>query len=621
MKQFSTPLNVLRSHRSLIVLVLLACGAGYALAQRRAARPESDDGPRIKTMRPVVRGSRFAVSSRTPEASLVGERILRAGGNAFDAAVAGQAALSVTDPASNGVGSDNFVLVYDTKSKRVYSVNGGGPAPKLATIEWYREHQDGKLPVDDGLLSGSVPGVVDTWYILLDRWGTMTFAEVLAPAIELADKGFPLGEGYARNIARNKKLPKYESSKRVYYPGGEAPKAGELFRNPDLANTLRKMVASEKQNAHLGRSAALKAARDRFYKGDIAREFAEFSEANGGLFRYDDFAGYSAKVEEPVSYNYRGFEVYKNPSANQGPGELFALGILEGFDLKKMGHNSADFIHTGVEAIKLAFADRELFLADQDFIKIPFAGLLSRDYMAERQRLVNMRRASDELRPGHPERFMEGFEPVDRPIEVTGQSEGDHEGDTSYIAVVDGERNAVSWTPSLHSGFGTGVVMGNTGIIFNCRGDYFWLDPEHANSLQPGKLPRSTLTPTLVMKDGKPFMAVGSPGGDDQCMRILQTFVNVVDFGMNVQAAIEAPRWTTEAFPSSVFPHGTKRKYVGLEDRIPESIVKQLRRRGHEVEVRGPWTLGATSAIVIDPETNILSAGADPRGNNYALAW
>ena len=307
-------------------------------------------------------------------------------------------------------------------------------------------------------------------------------------------------------------------------------------------------------------------------------------------------------------------------SANQGPSELFTLSILAGFDLKAMGHNSTDYIHVNVEAIKLAFADREKFLADQDFVPIPFRTLLSPEYIAERRGLVNLRRASSRLQPGSPEKFDSSLEPVHRTIEAAG-SGGDHKGDTSYIAVVDSKRNAVSWTPSLHSSWGTGVVMGELGFSLNCRGDYFWLDENHANSLETGKRPRSTLTPTLVLKDGRPFMAVGSPGGDDQCMRILQTFLNVVEFDMTIQAAIEAPRWSTEAFPSSIFPHGTKKLHLAVEERIPHSVRKQLRKRGHKIEVNGPWTMGATSAIVVDPETGVLSAGADPRGDNYALAW
>jgi gamma-glutamyltranspeptidase/glutathione hydrolase len=621
---------MLSTRRRTTVWLLFTAAAltltGTALAQR--------------TMRPVIRGSNYAVSSRKPQATQAAERILRAGGNAFDAAVAGQAALCVTDPASNGVGGDAFILVYDAKEKKVYSVNAGGYSPRLATIEWYRKNNHGEIPENDSLLSATVPTSVDAWYTVLSRWGTMSFAEVLEPTIELAD-GFPISELLARSIASrdgartfvvgdgiktevatpkgNRKLRKYPTSKRIYFPNGRAPAAGEVFANPDLARTLRKLVEAEDKAADKGRQAALKAARDRFYKGDIARTMAKFSEENGGLFRYDDFADYSVKVEDPVSIDYRGYEVYKNPSANQGPSELFTLNILRGFDLRSMGHNSADYIHTFVESLKLAFADREMYLADMDFVKIPFPKLLTESYGARRRALIDSKKASLAFRPGNPDGDAAGSnQPKFRiPVSV----DADHEGDTSYVAVIDKDRNAVSWTPSLHSGWGSGIVIGDLGFMFNCRGDYFWLQEGHPNALLPRKRPRSTLTPTMILKDGKPFMAVGSPGGDDQCMRIMQTFLNVVEFDMNIQAAIEAPRATTSSFPSSVFPHAMAPGKVGLESRVSPEVIEELRKRGHRVDIRGAWSMNATSAIVVDPETGVLSAGADIRGDNYALAW
>ncbi len=573
-----------------------------------------------RTMRPVIRGRQHAVASMKHEASMAALRTLEAGGNAFDAVVAGQAALAVVDAASNGVGSDAVALVYDASAKKVVSINAEGTAPRLATIEWYRVNSGGKIPDSDGLLTASLPGIVDAWYLLLDRWGTMTFDQVLASAIDLAENGFPLGDGLARAIAGSRKLRKYPSSVRVYLPDGRAPKPGDIFRNPDLARTLRKLVETEREHAPQGRREALRAARDRFYKGDIARAFAEFSEKNGGLYRYEDFASYTAKVETPVSIDYRGWRVFKNPSSNQGPAELFALRILSGFDLRAMGHNSPDYIHTSVEAIKLAMGDREKYLADDDFIKIPWAGLLSDAYADERRRQIDPTKASHELRPGNPEKFMEGTAPVVRPLDINIFGKGDHEGDTSYIAVVDRQRNMVTLTPSLHSGFGTGVVMADTGIIFNCRGDYYSLTPGHANALEPGKRPRSTLQGTLVLKDGEPAMVMGSPGGDDQCMRTMQTFINLVHFGMNVQQAIEAPRWTTRSFPASNFPHTMYPGDLGIEKRVDEKVREALQARGHKVWLAGAWSLGSNAAIVVDPATGVLHAGADPRVEAYALA-
>lgn len=602
-------------------LTLLVCIPIICTFSLCSAVSQTEDNSLARTMRPVIRGRSYAVSSMKAEATEAARRILSAGGNAFDAAVAGQAALAVTDFPSNGVGSDAVVLLYEARGKKVFSINAEPRAPTLASIDWYEKNSSGKIPVNDGLLAGGLPGAVDAWFLLLDRWGTMSFAQVLQPAIELADNGFPISEGGARAIQSTEKIMKYPSTVRIYRPNGEVPKPGEIFRNTDLANTLKKLVEAEKENASNGRHEALKAARDRFYKGDIAREMAAFAQANGGLFRFDDFANYTAKVETPVSVNYRGYEVYKNPSASQGPTELIALNLLEGYDLRALGHNSADFIHTNVEVIKLAMADREKYLGDMDFIKIPYDGLLSKDYARERRKLVDPTRASLELRPGSPESFSATTSRLERPWHIVLSDDADFEGDTSYIAVVDNDRNMVSFEPSLHSSFGTGAVMGSTGIIFNCRGDYYSLIRGEANALEPGKRPRSTLQSTLVLKEGQPFMITGSPGGDDQVMRTMQTLINVVDFGMNIQQAIEAPRWSSNSFPSSPFPHTMLPGEMWVEARIPETTQKELIARGHKLRVAGPWSLSASAGIIVDSKTGVLSAGADPRVQAYAWAW
>ncbi len=595
---------------------IVAAALVFAFTPAAFAQVQDDDSSSA-TMRPVIRGRQAAVTSMKPEATEAARRILQAGGNAFDAAVAGQAALAVTDFPSNGVGSDAVILLYDAKAKKVVSINAEPRAPKLATIEWYQAHNGGKLPTSDGLLAGGIPGVVDAWYLLLDHWGTMTLEQVLQPAIELAEQGFPLSEKLARAVAGTKKIRQYPSTMRVYMPG-TPPKAGDIFKNVDLANTLQKLVESEKNAKAKGRHEALRAARDRFYKGDIAREMARFSEENGGLFRYEDFADYTAKIETPVSVDYRGYQVYKNPSASQGPAELIALNLLEGYDVKKMGLNSPDYIHTSIEAIKLAMADREKFMGDMDFIKIPYDALLSKEYARERRKLIDPQQASLELRPGTP-LPRTSYEP-ERQVHVNLEGESDHEGDTSYIALVDRDRNMVSFEPSLHSGFGTGVVMGNTGIIFNCRGDYYSLIAGEPNALEPGKRPRSTLQSTLVMKDGQPFMITRSPGGDDQVMRTIQTLMNGGDFGLNVQAAIGSPRRAAASFPASPFPHTMYPGESSVESRIPEATRRALVARGHKIRVTGPWTQGSNGAIVVGAN-GVVSAGADPRVEAYAWAW
>ncbi|HSB18040.1 MAG TPA: gamma-glutamyltransferase [Bryobacteraceae bacterium] len=603
-------------------LFVLALIAAFAVsAQRMVETVDVDPQPWKRTMRPVIRGTQYAVSSMEPLATQAAERILLQGGNAFDAIVAGQAVLGLVSPASNGIGADATLLIFTGKEKKVYSLNAEGTAPKLATIDWYKKNHEGKLPVDDTLLAATVPGAVDAWYIMLSRWGTKSFGQVLAPAIELAERGFPVSEALAGGIAGSKKLSKYPSSVRVYFPNGVAPKAGEIWKNPDLARTMKRLVEAERDSVSAGREAGLRAARDRFYKGDIAREMAKFSEENGGLFRYEDFASYTAKVEEPVSFNYRGYDVYKNPSATQGPAELFVLNILEGYDLKALGLNSAEYIHTSVEAVKLAFADREKYLGDMDFIRIPWAGLLSKSYGEARRKLLDPEKASREFRPGVAEDFMQGFERLERPTDLTEAGKADHEGDTSYIVVVDKDGNGISFTPSLHSGFGSKVVLGELGFPLNCRGDYFSLVPGHANALEPGKRPRSTLQSTLVTKNGKLYLLTGSPGGDDQCMRTMQTFLNIVEFGMNVQQAIEAPRWSTRSFPASPFPHTMYPADMSVEARITLETRAELIRKGHRMTVARPWSMNSSAAILVDPETGVLHAGADPRVNAYAVAW
>ncbi len=597
-------------------------GARGAAASSGDANEEANasaNAGRGQTMKQLARGTQYAAASMAPQATLAAEHMLRDGGNAFDAIVAGQAVLGLVQPSLNGMGSDATLLIYDAKAQKVWSLNAEGTAPKLATIEWYKTHQGGKIPVNDTLLSATVPGVMDAWYIMLSKWGTKTFADVLGPAIQLAETGLPIG-GRGMNAAA---LQKYPTSAKLFgAPNGGRWSEGEVWKNPDLARTWRRILAAEKAASGQGRLAGLKAARDFFYKGEIAREMGKFSEENGGLFRYEDFASYTAKLEEPVSTDYRGYTVYKNPSASQGPAELFALNILEGYDLKKMGHNSADYIHTTVEAVKLAMADRDKYLGDMDFIQIPYRGLLSKEYASARRAQIDPAKASLEFRPGDVTPYMgSGYKPTDYPTDVDLRGNASHEGDTSYISVVDRDRNLISFTPSLHSAFGSKIAIGNLGFIFNCRGDYYSLVEGHANALAPGKRPRSTLQGTLVMKDGKPYFVTGSPGADDQVMRTIQTLLNMIDFGMNMQQAIEAPRWATRSFPASPFPHTMYPGDLLLEGRISDAVKTELEKRGHKVGMRGPWSMNDSAGIVIDWKNGTVMGAADPRTTASALAW
>ena len=611
---------MIRTSRSAALAAILGLGAP-AMTQDRD--PSRSTDPRVTTTtRPVIVGRQYAVATMKPQATEAAARMLDAGGNAFDAAVAGQAVLALVDPAMNGIASDAVLLIYDAKTKKVISIDAGGSAPKLATIDYYTTHHNGRLPVDDTLLSAVVPGVIDAWYTLLDRWGTMTFAQVLQPAIDIAEQGFPLTRGLAQSMNNSTRLRAHPTSAKLYAPPGVTWTEGDIFKNPDAGRLLRKLVEAEAAAVARGRRAALQAARDRFYKGDLARTMAEFAEAQGALFRYDDFASYSVRVEEPVFASYRGFDVYKNASASQGPAELFALNILEGYDLKAMGLNSAEFLHTSAEAVKLAMSDREKFLGDMTFNTIPYDGLLSKAYATERRKLIDPDRAWTEptIRPGDPTKFMRHPEVLHRPWSVTLDGDASHDGDTSYVAVIDKDRNMVSFEPSNHSIWGSKVVVADLGIIFTCRGDYYSLTPGEVNALEPGKRPRSTLQSTLVMKDGQPLMIMGSPGGDDQIMRTMQTLVNIIDFGMNVQEAIEAPRWSSRAFPASPFPHTMRPGDLSVESRIPLEVQDALKAKGHRLSVAGAWSLGSNAAILIDWQAGLLKAGADPRVDAYAWA-
>jgi gamma-glutamyltranspeptidase / glutathione hydrolase len=533
----------------------------------------------MSVTRPVQRGRTWAVSTRKPQATQTAARILRDGGNAFDAAVAAMAVLAVTDAAMTGIGGDANILVYSAKDKKAHAINATGTTPKLASIDWYKEHQENKIPVSDGLLAGTVPGVPAACYLMLERWGTRTFADVTSDGIDLAENGFPVSEFLLEFLTiHGAKLRQYPTSAAIYFPNGRMLKVGDILRNPDLAQTLRTMADP-----------------DEFYKGSLARKMASFCEQNGGLFRYEDFARYEAKVDEPISVNYRGYDVLKNPSACQGATELILLNLLEPHNLAALGHNSPAYLDLCIEAAKLAYQDREQYLGDRDFIDIPFDRILAKNRT----------------------RSLQPYEST----KAGASHAGSHTGDTSYLAIVDKDRNAVSMTPSLHSAFGTGIVIGDTGLIFNCRGDCFELNPSHPNALMPCKRPRSTLTPTLVMKDGELAMVLGSPGGDDQPLRIAQTFLNMVDFGMNIQQAIEAPRWSTTSFPATEFPHTVFDKQVTLEDTIPAETAAALEQKGHLITTSPSWLMGANCGVVIDSKTGVLSAGADPRGDSYALAW
>ena len=424
-------------------------------------------------------------------------------------------------------------------------------------------------------------------------------------------------------IERTRKIfEPWATSARVFLPNSRVPKVGEMFAQPDLARTLREIVKAEKAAASRGRHAALTAARDYFYKGPVARRIADFTEANGGLLRATDFAAFHAKVEEPTRTSYRGYEVYKTGFWAQGPAMLEMLNLLEGYDLRAMKQNSADYIHTLTEAMKLAFADRDRYYGDTDFVKVPAKELLAKDYAIARRRLIDPRRASLEQRAGDPL----NVKPVDNghaQPKLTGQSqvpEAERANDTTCVNVMDKDGNVFSATPS--GAWLPAVVAGDTGVLLGQRMQSFLLEENHPNVLAPGKRPRITLTPTLVMKDGKPLLVLSTPGGDNQDQSLIQVLLNVIEFGMNVQEAVEAPRFQTLHLVSSFDDHRFNAGVLNLESRITKEVADALAARGHKVEMQSAWgNPSAPTIIMLRADTGVIEGGADPRRGRYAIAW
>lgn len=601
--------------------------------------------PEAETFRPVVRGKRGVVAAGHPLSAEAGLRLLQQGGNAVDAGCAAMLAASVIEFSHFSFGGE-VPIIIKTASGSPKVINGQGIAPRLATRDFFIDRakkgkdfkgtpytgtaeyvaipgggsQPGMIP-SSGILPATVPGVLDAAIVALDKFGTKTLAEVMQPAIELAD-GFPIDELRVAYIERTRKvIEAWPETAKLFLPGGRVPKVGEIFSQPQLARTLREIVAAERGAASRGRSKALGVARDHFYKGSIAKRISDFSEANGGLIRASDFAAFKAKLEEPTKTSYRGYEIYKTDFWAQGPVMLETLNLLETYDLKSMKHNSVDYIHTLTEAMKLAFADRDRYYGDPDFVSVPRNELLSKDYAAVRRTLIDATRASTEQRPGDPVNKQPISTPPSRP--ATGQSQVEEvlrANDTTCVNVIDKDGNVFSATPS--GAWLPAVVAGDTGVLMGQRLQSFLLEENHPNMLMPGKRPRITLTPTLVMKDGKPFLALSTPGGDNQDQSLIQVLFNIIEFGMNVQEAVEAPRFQTLHFVSSFDDHRFNPGVLNVEDRAGQETMDQLKARGHKVERHAAWANpSAPTVILFRVDSGVIEGGADPRRGRYAVAW
>ena len=591
----------------------------------------------LEAQRPAVSGPRAGLSTGHPLTTAAAFETLIRGGNAFDAGVTALLVGGVVEQDLYGLGGESLILVYPAEEGEVTSVVAQGWAPKGASIEWYESR--GRDLFGEGLDPAVVPGALHGALTVLERWGTMSFEQVSARAIEYAGQGFPLRPLTARAIEANLGfMEAWPENQRFWLkPDGSLYAAGEVIRFPTLAATLTKMVEAERASAHLGREQGVAAARDRFYKGDIAEEMVAFLQEHGAPFELDDFAEFHSRVEEPTSTEYRGYTIYKHGFNSQGPVLLQALNILEEFDLQAMGHNSPDYLHTVVEAMKLAYADRDTYYADPDFVEVPGEGLLSTAYAKERAAEIDPGRASVAFRAGDPL----PHDPTvgEWPFWVADIADGvaasDADGsfvpsagglkDTTHIAVIDEHGNVFDSTPS--GGWtGGGVILGGTGIGLSTRGEQFWLDPARANQIRPRARPRYTLTPSIVFKDGEPLMAIGTPGGDNQDQTILQAFLNVVEFWgdwyPNLHDALAWPRVRTQHLHGSFWPHAAGFNRMDLESRISPEVANELRRRGHQVIEAPPFGMsGCATAVLIDPATGNRLAAGDPRRDCYALAY
>lgn len=518
-----------------------------------------------------------AVATSQPLAAAAGLDVLRRGGTAADAAVAMAAVLAVVEPMSTGIGGDAFALVYEAKTGKVHALNASGRTAAAATIEAYRERGFSSMP-ERGIMAITVPGAVSGWAALVERFGTMKLGELLEPAIDYARNGFPVAPITAMDWeAAVPVLQSHPNSARVFLPGGRAPRPGEVVRLPELARSLE---------------AIAQGGREAFYEGELAEQMVDFIAAEGGLLTREDFRQHQPQWQEPISVDYRGYRLYECPPNGQGIIALMALNILKQEPVASMGYTSPDYWHLAIEALKLAFHDAWHYVADPELADVPVEELLSPAYAARRRELISMDRAIAQPSHGHPQ-----------------------VSDTVYMTAVDGQGNAVSFINSIFYSFGSGMVAGETGIVLQNRGAMFSFDPAHRNHLAPRKLPYHTIIPAMVTKDGQLFMSYGVMGGLMQPQGHVQVLVNIVDFGMDVQQALDAPRFR--------YVEGTR---VLLEPGANQLVGKALGARGHAISAPGPdakeyFGFGGGQVIMRDAETGVLLAGSDPRKDGLAIGF
>ena len=556
---------------AVVCLLVIACfGISFGQIDRITGKPFAT--------RSEVLARHGMVCTSVPAATQVGLDILKRGGNAVDAAIAANATLGLMEPVSNGIGGDLFAIVYSAKENKLYGINGSGRSPLGLSYEQMRAELDKlhrKTIPPRGMLPISVPGTVDAWSELHKKFGKLKFSDDLAPAVKYAEEGFPVTELIAFywhfGPEVYKDLPGAFLQTYTLDGKGRTPAKGDIFKNPALAKTLR--LIGEK-------------GRDAFYKGEIADKIDKFMRENGGFLRKADFEKHTSTWVDPVSTNYRGYDVFELPPNGQGIATLQILNILEGFDLKSMGRNSAETLHAMIEAKKIAWADRAKFYADPEFAKIPLAGLLSKEYAGERRKLIDPGHAAKAVEAGVPPANRAESQATREPLQdsaATPKRSPIDDGDTIYMCTADDEGNMVSLIQSNYRGMGSGIVVPGLGFMFQDRGELFSMEPGHANVYAPGKRPFHTIIPGFVMKDGKPWEAFGVMGGGMQPQGHVQVLTNQIDFGLDAQEAGDASRWQHEGDNE---PTGEKMEqggYVEVESGIPYEIVRELEKRGHEV--------------------------------------
>jgi len=564
--------------RRTLVVLLLAVAASFALA---ADRPEG----RAFATRSVTYARHGMVAAAHPLAVQAGLDVLKAGGSAVDAAIAVNAALGFLEPTANGLGGDLFAMVWDPETEKLYGLNASGRAPAALTIDRVPAEADGTIPVYS-VYSWTVPGCADGWFELHGKFGRLPIRDVLGPAAQLAREGAPVPEviagGWARSVPRFKEMPGFAE---VFMPGGRAPLEGEVFANPALAHTLDRLIAG---------------GRDAFYKGQIAEQIVAYSEEVGGFFSLADFANHTSEWVEPISTTYRGLTVWELPPNPQGLAALQMLNILEGFDVAAMGRDSTDFWHLAIEAKKLAYEDRAKYYADMSFSEVPVEALLDKGYAAERAKLIDMERAARTIEPGNPAL---------------------EHGDTTFLVTADSNGMLVSLIQSNYTGFGSGYVVPSVGIGIQDRGALFTLEEGHPNALEPGKRPFHTIIPAFMGRNGKPDTAFGLMGGGMQPQGHVQIVLNLVDFGMNLQEAGDAPRFY---HTGSSQPTGTVMTSGGilhLEKGLPPEVYRDLAKRGHRIQEVNPVAFGGYQIIHRSPETGVLAGATESRKDGTAAGY